>query len=217
MRKQLTDLRRRMVQEKIDAYLIPSDDFHGSEYVGDHFKCRGYVSGFTGSAGTLLVTANWAGLWTDGRYFLQAAQQLDGSGITLCKMGEKNVPTEEAYLKETLRPGQCLGFDGRTVTAKRFHALETALDGLDITFRTDVDLAGDGWPNRPPLSAAPAWALDEAYCGRSRAEKLAQIRRLLSERKADVLLLSSLDDIAWLLNLRGGDVACCPVVLSFLH
>ena len=216
MRKQLTDLRRRMVQEKIDAYLIPSDDFHGSEYVGDHFKCRGYVSGFTGSAGTLLVTADWAGLWTDGRYFLQAAQQLDGSGITLCKMGEKNVPTEEAYLKETLRPGQCLGFDGRTVTAKRFHALETALDGLDITFRTDVDLAGDGWPNRPPLSAAPAWALDEAYCGRSRAEKLAQIRRLLSERKADVLLLSSLDDIAWLLNLRGGDVACCPVVLSFL-
>ena len=160
MRKQLTDLRRRMVQEKIDAYLIPSDDFHGSEYVGDHFKCRGYVSGFTGSAGTLLVTADWAGLWTDGRYFLQAAQQLDGSGITLCKMGEKNVPTEEAYLKETLRPGQCLGFDGRTVTAKRFHALETALDGLDITFRTDVDLAGDGWPNRPPLSAAPAWALD---------------------------------------------------------
>lgn len=144
MRKQLTDLRRRMVQEKIDAYLIPSDDFHGSEYVGDHFKCRGYVSGFTGSAGTLLVTADWAGLWTDGRYFLQAAQQLDGSGITLCKMGEKNVPTEEAYLKETLRPGQCLGFDGRTVTAKRFHALETALDGLDITFRTDVDLAGDG-------------------------------------------------------------------------
>ena len=216
MRKQLTDLRRRMVQEKIDAYLIPSDDFHGSEYVGDHFKCRGYVSGFTGSAGTLLVTADWAGLWTDGRYFLQAAQQLDGSGITLCKMGEKNVPTEEAYLKETLRPGQCLGFDGRTVTAKCFHALETALDGLDITFRTDVDLAGDGWPNRPPLSAAPAWALDEAYCGRSRAEKLAQIRRLLSERKADVLLLSSLDDIAWLLNLRGGDVACCPVVLSFL-
>ena len=99
MRKQLTDLRRRMVQEKIDAYLIPSDDFHGSEYVGDHFKCRGYVSGFTGSAGTLLVTADWAGLWTDGRYFLQAAQQLDGSGITLCKMGEKNVPTEEAYLK----------------------------------------------------------------------------------------------------------------------
>ena len=167
MRKQLTDLRRRMVQEKIDAYLIPSDDFHGSEYVGDHFKCRGYVSGFTGSAGTLLVTADWAGLWTDGRYFLQAAQQLDGSGITLCKMGEKNVPTEEAYLKETLRPGQCLGFDGRTVTSKRFHALETALDGLDITFRTDVDLAGDGWPNRPPLSAAPAWALDEAYCGRS--------------------------------------------------
>lgn len=216
MRKQLTDLRRRMAQENIDAYLIPSDDFHGSEYVGNHFKCRSHVSGFTGSAGTLLVTADWAGLWTDGRYFLQAAQQLDGSGITLCKTGEKDVPTEEAYLKETLQPGQCLGFDGRTVTAKRFHSLETALAGLDITFRTDVDLAGDGWPDRPPLSASPAWALDEVYCGRSRAEKLTQIRRLLSDRKADVLLLSSLDDIAWLLNLRGGDVACCPVVLSFL-
>lgn len=216
MRDQLTALRRRMAETGVDAYFVPTDDFHGSEYVGDHFKCRSYLSGFTGSAGTLVVLADRAGLWTDGRYFLQAARQLEGSGIDLLRMGEPGVPTEEAYLQEHLRPGQCLAFDGRTVTARRYHALEQALNGREIRLQTDLDLAGDVWPDRPPLSAAPAWELSETYCGLSRAEKLAAIRRDLQARGADTLLLSSLDDIAWLLNIRGGDVACCPVVLSYL-
>ena len=163
MREQLTALRRLMAAGGIDAYLVPTDDFHGSEYVGDYFKCRSYLSGFTGSAGTLLVLADWAGLWTDGRYFLQAEAQLRGSGITLCKMGEKDVPTEEAFLQDHLQEGQCLAFDGRTVTARRFHALERALGGKKIRLRTDIDLAGALWQDRPPLSAAPAWELDTKY------------------------------------------------------
>ena len=215
MREQLTALRRLMAAGGIDAYLVPTDDFHGSEYVGDYFKCRSYLSGFTGSAGTLLVLADWAGLWTDGRYFLQAEAQLRGSGITLCKMGEKDVPTEEAFLQDHLQEGQCLAFDGRTVTARRFHALERALGGKKIRLRTDIDLAGALWQDRPPLSAAPAWELGTEYCGRSRADKLSAIRRSLAEKGAEELLLSSLDDIAWLLNIRGGDVDCCPVVLSY--
>ena len=216
MREQLAALRRRMAEEGVDAYLIPTDDFHGSEYVGDYFKCRAYVSGFTGSAGTLIVLQDWAGLWTDGRYFLQAAQQLEGSGITLCRMGDKDVPGEDAFLHSALKEGQCLGFDGRTITARRYHTLERALRDLHIRFRPELDLAGDIWPDRPPLSAAPVWALEDAYCGRSRTEKLAAVRAELARRGADALLLSSLDDIAWLLNIRGGDVACCPVVLSYL-
>ncbi len=216
MREQLAALRRRMTEEHVDAYLIPSDDFHGSEYVGDYFKCRSYVSGFTGSAGTLIVLQDWAGLWTDGRYFLQAAQQLDGSGITLCKMGEKDVPTEEAFLESALQEGQCLGFDGRTITARRFHALEKKLAHKNIHFRTELDLVGDIWPDRPALPAAPAWALELRYCGKSRADKLSAVRSALAEQGADLLLLSSLDDIAWLLNIRGGDVACCLVTLAYL-
>ena len=216
MRKQLTELRRRMTEAGVDACLIPTDDFHGSEYVGDYFKCRSYLSGFTGSAGTLIVLQDRAALWTDGRYFLQAARQLDGSGIDLCRMGEKDVPTEEAYLQEHLHRGQCLAFDGRTVTARRFHALEAALLPAGIRMRTDLDLPGDVWPDRPALSAAPVWALEDAYSGRGRADKLEEIRAVLAEKHAGGLLLSSLDDIAWLLNIRGGDVACCPVVLSYL-
>ena len=216
MRNELTALRRRMAAAGVDAYLIPTDDFHGSEYVGDHFKCRAYVSGFTGSAGTLIVLQDQAGLWTDGRYFLQAEAQLAGSGIDLYKMGMPGVPDEAAFLKDALRSGQVLGFDGRTVTARRFHTLEKALAGRGVRFQTELDLAGDIWEDRPSLSAAPVWALEETYSGRARAEKLAAVRARMAAEHTDLLLLSSLDDIAWLLNFRGGDVACCPVALSYL-
>ena len=216
MRQQLIDLRRRMAEENIDAYLILSDDFHGSEYVGDYFKSRAFLSGFTGSAGTLIVTQDFAGLWTDGRYFLQAGQQLQDSGITLCKMGEPDVPTEDAFLAEHLQNGQCLGFDGRAVPVRRFHALQTALAKKEIHFRTDIDLAGEIWTDRPPLSAEPVWELSKAYAGRSRTEKFTAVRQAMAKQQADVLLISSLDDIAWLLNLRGNDVACSPVFLSYL-
>ena len=212
----LQALRDVMAEHQIDAYLIPTADFHGSEYVGEHFACREYISGFTGSAGTLLVFANWAGLWTDGRYFLQAAEELKGSDIRLMKQGEPGVPTIEAFLRASLQPEQTLGFDGRCVdarTGRRYHALARQLGGK---INHQLDLVGEVWPQRPPLSAQPAWLLSEEYAGVSRREKLREIRGAMTAEGADVLLLTSLEDIAWLLNLRGGDVACNPVVLSYL-
>ena len=128
MRKELIALRQAMAAANIDVYVIPTDDFHGSEYVGDYFKCRHYVSGFTGSAGTLVVSRDWAGLWTDGRYFLQGAQQLAGTGIDLCKMGQPGVPTVEQWLEAHLEPGQTLGFDGRTMTLGTGKGLSAAAE-----------------------------------------------------------------------------------------
>ena len=212
----LQALRDRMAEHHIDAYLIPTADFHGSEYVGDHFACRRYVSGFTGSAGTLLVFPTWAGLWTDGRYFLQAEEQLQGSGIRLMKMGQPGVPTIEGFLRSSLQPGQTLGFDGRCVdarTGRRYHQLARQL-GAKIHHQ--LDLVGEIWPDRPPRSAQPAWLLEEAYAGLSRAEKLRQVRGDLAAQGAEVLLLTCLEDIGWLLNLRGGDIPCTPVVLAYL-
>ena len=140
MANPLQALRDRMAEYHIDAYLIPTADFHGSEYVGDHFACRRYVSGFTGSAGTLLVFPHWAGLWTDGRYFLQAEAQLQGSGIRLMKMGQPGVPTIEGFLRSSLQPGQTLGFDGRCVdarTGRRYHQLTKQL-GAKMNHERDL-------------------------------------------------------------------------------
>ena len=216
MREQLAALRRRMAEEGVNAYLIPTDDFHSSEYVSDYFKSRAYISGFTGSAGTLVVLQDWAGLWTDGRYFLQASQQLEGSGITLCKSGEKDVPTEDAFLFDHLEKGQTLAFDGRTVSARKYHALEKKLKEKEIQLRADVDFVGDIWAERPAMSANPAWELGVVYSGKTRADKLQDVRKALKEKGADSVVLSSLDDVAWTLNIRGSDVNCCAFVLSYL-
>lgn len=214
--ERLAALRERMAAHHIDIYYIPTDDYHCSEYVGDYFKCRRWISGFTGSAGVVVVTATAAGLWTDGRYFLQAAEQLEGSTIQLYRMGETGVPTVTEYLVQTLRDGQCLGFDGRTVTASWLDSLKKELGSTTITLKTDVDLVGEIWADRPALSCKPAWLLDERYTGKSRSSKLCALQRELKESGVDWLILSTLDDIAWLLNIRGDDVACNPVVLSYL-
>ena len=214
--ERLQKLRESMKNKGISAYIIPSADFHQSEYVGDYFKCREYISGFTGSAGTLVVTADWAGLWTDGRYFLQGAAQLEGSGIDLCKMGEPGVPTVQQWLEKHLTRGQTLGFDGRTMTASEGAALEKAMEKQGVSLRYQLDLVGEIWKDRPGLSTAPAWALSVKYAGRSRKEKLEALREELRRLGADSYILTSLDDLAWLLNIRGGDVACCPVVLGYL-
>ena len=214
MRKELTALRKAMADAGVDIYVIPTDDFHGSEYVGDYFRCRAYVSGFTGSAGTLVVAQEWAGLWTDGRYFLQAAQQLEGSGIDLCKMGEAGVPTVLGWLKEHLRAGVTLGFDGRSMTAGTGTAMEQAAKAAGAQIKYELDLVGEIWEDRPPMSQAPAWELDIAYAGESRRDKLTALRKTLGEKQADTFILTSLDDLCWLLNIRGDDVACCPVVLG---
>ncbi|MDD2956930.1 MAG: aminopeptidase P family protein [Lachnospiraceae bacterium] len=214
--ERLAALRRLMKEHHIDAYLVPTDDFHCSEYVGDHFKCREFITGFTGSAGTAIILQDQAGLWTDGRYFLQAASQLEGSTITLYKSGEEGVPATDEFLQSHLKSGQCLGFDGRTMTAKEGLALEELMKKQQVSISCQLDLIDEIWTDRPALSAEPAWTLELKYAGKPRNEKISQIRKAMAEKKADYFLLTSLDDIAWLLNLRGNDVSCNPVVLSYL-
>lgn len=212
----LMALRREMDTNHIHAYLVPSSDFHGSEYVGAHFAGREYLSGFTGSAGTLLVFKDWVGLWTDGRYFLQAEQQLAGSGITLMRQGMPDVPSIEETLKERLSSGQCLAFDGRCVSAALGLRFQKALSPQNIQLKTDLDLLDLIWKSRPALSAEPAWPLALAYAGESREEKIKAVKSYMKTIGAEVFLLTALEDIAWLLNLRGGDVESTPVFLSYL-
>ena len=216
MRKQLQALRDVMAEHKIDAYLIPTDDFHGSEYVGDHFACRKYVSGFTGSAGTLLVFPQWAGLWTDGRYFLQAEDQLKDSGIRLMKQGEPGVPSLDEFLRSSLQPHQALGFDGRCVSARTGRKYYRMAKNRGARINDQLDLVDQIWPDRPPLAAQPVWSLAVEYAGESRWDKLERVREAMTGEGADTFLLTSLEDIAWLLNIRGGDVDCNPVVLAYL-
>ena len=205
-----------MKEKKIDAYLVPTDDFHGSEYVGDYFKCRKYITGFTGSAGTAVIMQDMAGLWTDGRYFIQAADQLCGSTIELFRSGEPGVPTVHQFLAEKLQNAMCLGFDGRTVSAEEAEQLGELLKEKNITFAVNEDLIGEIWSERPALSCEPVMELDVKWAGESRKDKIAGIREQMKEKKADIFILTSLDDIAWLLNIRGNDIHCCPVVLSYL-
>lgn len=216
MREEFVRLRRRMQEEQVDACLIMTDDFHGSEYVGDYFKSREYISGFTGSAGTLLVMKDTAGLWTDGRYFLQAEAQLSGSGITLYRSGQPGVPSVKEFLRKEMQPGETLCFDGRCVMASAARELREILEPGGVSVRSDLDLAGDIWTDRPAISREPVWILEEQYAGAGVGEKIQEVRRLLRAEKADWFLLAALEDICWLLNIRGNDVACTPVVLSYL-
>lgn len=214
IQERLSSLREIMRARGIDAYLVPTSDFHGSEYVAPYFKCRRYITGFTGSAGTAVITQREACLWTDGRYFVQAAKELDGSGVTLMRMGEPGVPTVEEYLKSHLNSAMTLGFDGRVVSASGVRRLKAALP--DVQTDCFGDLVGKIWSGRPPLTSAPAWILSDSYTGESAAKRLSRVRAAMDELGASIHVLTSLDDIAWMLNLRGGDVPCNPVVLSYL-
>lgn len=216
IRARLAALRGKMKEYGIDDYIIVSDDFHGSEYVGDYFKCREYISGFDGSAGTLVISQAEAGLWTDGRYFLQAANQLAGTQIDLYKMGEPGVPTIPQYLHEKVQKGQCIGFDGRTVGASRAEELEQAVVEKNVRFVTNRDLAGEIWPDRPKFPAGRIWALEDKYTGQVRKEKLRSVRRKMWEQNADILLLAGLDDIAWLCNIRGEDIDYNPIPMAYM-
>ena len=214
-KERLAAVRAVMAEKNVNALIVPTADFHQSEYVGDHFKSRAWLSGFTGSAGTLIVTADWAGLWIDGRYFIQAEKQLAGSGIELCRMGEEGVPTENEYLLSTLKEGQTLAFDGRVIPAAtgRFLAEKLAEKGVKVA--CDEDIVGLVWKDRPAMSCTPAFLLDVKYAGRSAVQKLASVREIMKEKGAELHLLTTLDDIAWLFNVRADDVACTPVLLSY--
>ena len=215
MRQELTDLRKAMKNRGIDAYIIPTTDFHGSEYVNDYFKFRRYVSGFTGSAGTLLVTEGGAYLWTDGRYFIQAAKELAGSGVELMKMNEPGVPTIEEFLKENMAEGQTLAFDGRVVSDTLGAGYEKIMADKGGRIVYDTDLADEVWKGRPALKGAAIYALPLSVTGKTFEEKLGEIRQILSEKNADYYLITKLEETAWLFNMRGDDVENTPVFFSF--
>ena len=214
--EKLALLRAEMKKRGIDAYVVVTDDFHASEYVGTHFKAREFLSGFTGSAGTLVVLPDSAALWTDGRYFLQAAQQLDGSGIELMRMGEPGVPEIADFLRDHVEENGFIGFDSRTVSNAFARTIGEKTREKHIRFAGGEDLVDLVWADRPALSCEPVWTLDVKYTGLTRREKLAMVRGKMEELGADVFVIPALDEVAWLLNLRGGDVLYTPVFLSYL-
>lgn len=216
IKDRLSALRTHMKQRGISYYLILTNDFHQSEYVGEYFQTRQYFSGFTGSAGSLLVGMETAGLWTDGRYYIQAERQLQGSGITLFRMGEEGVPTIEQYLKEHLKKGESLGLDARTIEAREGKKYEALLKETGGSLYMDTTIVDNIWTDRPALSDKPAWLLENCYSGETAARKLSRVREYMDSRGATAHLLASLDDIAWLLNIRGNDIMCNPVVLSYV-
>ncbi len=208
-------LRQLMAEKGIDAYVVPTADYHQSEYVGEHFKVRAFMTGFTGSAGTAVFTKDEAGMWTDGRYFIQAAQQMEGTGVVLRKMGEPGVPTVEEYLKAALPEKGVIGFDGRTVGVNegQVYADIAAAKGGSVVY--DCDLVESIWEDRPPLSEKPAFLLDVKYAGETVASKLERVRNAMKEAGANAHIITSLDDTGWLLNVRGDDVEYFPLLLSY--
>ena len=204
-----------MKEKGIDVYVIPSSDYHQSEYVGEYFKTREFISGFTGSAGIVVVTEDEAGLWTDGRYFIQAEKQLEGSSITLFKIGEENVPTFIEYISKNLKSGQCLGFDGKVLSVKNVFDIKNGFGKKEIKLEDRYDLVNEIWNDRPALPKSNVFILDEKYCGESFESKIKRIREKMSKLDANRHILTSLDDIAWLYNIRGRDIKNNPVSLAY--
>lgn len=209
-------LRAHIAQEQIQAFIIPSTDPHLSEYVAPHWQSREWISGFTGSAGTVVVTAKDAGLWTDSRYFLQAARQLEGTCITLYKEMLPETPNIPEFLSAHLQEGDCVGIDGKMFSAEEVEHLQKELKKSGICIKSIADPMQLLWTDRPAMPLAPAFVYDTKYAGMSFTEKLPAVRQAMEAAGADSLLLSALDEIAWLLNIRGNDVHCNPVVVSYL-
>ena len=220
-----------MSERHIDALIVPTGDYHLSEYCASYFCAREFITGFTGSAGTAVITADDAGLWTDSRYYLQAADELKGSGVTLYKMQEPGVVSIPDYIKQHAgaagdqaagtdgvgsRNQRTVAFDGRIVSCGTFDKWKRTLEPAGFVLREDVDLIGEIWQDRPALPCHPVSDYPVDYAGKSRRDKLAEVSAKMAERKADALFLSSLSDIAWLLDLRGSDVHCNPVFLAYL-
>jgi Xaa-Pro aminopeptidase len=216
IRERLVQLRKDMAEMSVDICLITSSDYHSSEYVGDYFKTSVFFSGCTSDNVILLVTAERALLWTDGRYFISAAAELEGTGISLMKSGETGVPTVFAWLKEELREGTVLGFDGRCVTALDGRKYREIAAEKGAVVSGDYTPADRIWQERPAMASHPVMLLPEEVTGESYAARSARVLEALRRKGAGTLVISRLDDIMWLLNIRGADIACNPVALSYL-
>lgn len=214
-KQRIVALQNLLAQENIDYYIVPTADYHSSEYVSDYFKMRAFLSGFNGSAGTLVVSNEEAGLWTDGRYFVQAEKELEGSGIILYRMEEEGVPTIKEYLEKKVMEGQTVGFDGRVVSASFGKELEETLADKNVKFVYDRDVAAQLWKDRPAMPVSRLWVVPEESCGMCVEEKLSKVREKMAEEGAEHLLIAKLDDIMWLYNVRANDVEHNPVALSY--
>ena len=213
--ERLAALREKMAQNNIDYYVVPTADFHQTEYVGEHFKARAYITGFTGSAGTALISMHDARLWTDGRYFIQAGKQLEGTTVQLMKMGEPDVPTLPDYLREAVKDGETIGFDGRVVSVSEGQEYQQIAEMHHGQVNYSVDLIDEIWEDRPPLSEKPAFCLDLKYTGKSAAEKIKDVRKKMAEAGETQHVVTTLDDICWTLNIRGDDIEFFPMILSY--
>ncbi|MCQ2519603.1 MAG: aminopeptidase P family protein [Lachnospiraceae bacterium] len=209
-------LRGKMISEGIDWYLMTSDDFHSSEYVSDFFKVREYYTGFTGDNAYLILNKEKAYMWTDGRFFIQAEIELAGSTIELMRMGEEGVPTLSEFIKDNVVNGQTLYFDGRTVDSGLGEKISGILEKTGANLKYEGDLAGELWTNRPGLPVEPIWILSDEMSGENIISKINRVREAMAKEDADSFLLAKLDDIAWLTNMRGNDIECNPVFLSYL-
>ena len=208
-------LREKMKQAGLDMYIVPTSDPHCSEYVPDSYKTREFISGFTGSAGTVIVTLDEAGLWTDGRYFIQAAKELEGSGIKLYKMGEAGVPTMKEFVEDKFNSNYKIGFNGETFPLWLLNYIAKDIPEENITY--NHTLVEDIWEDRVKKSSNKAFVLEEKYAGVSAQDKIREIRQKLNKKGATATLVTTLDDIAYTLNIRGGDILFTPVILSYLY
>ncbi len=215
IQNRLQALREAMRAAGIDYYMIPTADFHNSEYVSDYFKVREYFCNFSGSNGTLVIWQEGAGLWTDGRYFIQAEKELEGTSVTLYRMREEGVPTITEFLEQNMKQGQTLGFDGRVIPAQSGKEYEKKFADKQISIVYDKDLAEGIWTDRPAFPAGKVTVLDEQIAGKSFEEKRGQVLEKLEKEGADAFLLTKLDDLMWLFNIRGCDVECNPVAMSY--
>lgn len=213
--ERIANLRSLMTEKGIDAYVVPTADFHQSEYVGEHFKSRKFITGFSGSYGTAVIMQEDAGLWTDGRYFFQATNELEGSGIRLMKMFVGDTPSVTEFLASNVKEGGKVGFDGRVLSMGEGQEYEEALSPKNISIDYSEDLIDKVWTDRPPLSDKPAFFLPEKYSGESTSSKLERVRQVMREHGATVHAIASLDDVCWLLNVRGDDIDFFPLLLSY--
>lgn len=217
VQERIAALRELMQQHKIDAWITPSADPHQSEYVAERWKTRAWISGFTGSAGTVVITQNQAGLWTDSRYYLQADRELAGAGIALFKIGQPDVPSYNDWLAQELPEHAAIGFDGQVFSAAQGEQLQKAVSAKHMQLVYQQDLIAQIWQDRPAMPAKPVMVLELEFAGESRASKFARMRERLQKAGSDAHFISALDDIAWMFNIRGGDVEYNPVTIAYAY
>lgn len=214
--KRLKMIRDVMKKRGIDYYIIPSSDYHQSEYVSGYFKGREFISGFTGSAGTLLIGLDDAYLWTDGRYFIQAENELNGSGISLMKMRVPGYPTIDEWIRDNVKSEETLGFDGGVFSVNQYKKFLEISRLNNFKISMENDLLNEVWITRGGLPKNKVFIHEEIYCGKSTSKKLEEVKINMKEQKAENYIISSLDDIAWLCNIRGNDIEFNPVALAYV-